>query len=162
MLGKSPALPKLVRVRWAVETPRGGNIYGPCDFFIYFYSSIELQPIPVTIFAHNSSKDAVWCKEDPFGDKKCVVLKFGGLLPFKIPIKWSRMGNYQSKFNSETVRDTRNMSMNHDYETGVTLSESVNKTCVKCTLADKSWWRHFRLAIKPRFLGNHASSLAWR
>jgi len=30
------------------------------------------------IFAHNSSKDALWCKEDPFVDDKCVTLKFGG------------------------------------------------------------------------------------
>jgi len=33
--------------------------------------------------------------------------------------------------NTETVGDTRNMSMNHDYETGVALSDSVIKTCVK-------------------------------
>jgi len=32
-------------------------------------------------FAHNSSKDAVWCKEDPFEDEKCVILKFEGVLP---------------------------------------------------------------------------------
>jgi len=29
------------------------------------------------------------------------------------------------------VRDTRNMSMNYDFETGVSLSDFVNKTCVK-------------------------------
>jgi len=61
--------------------------------------------------------------------------------------------------NSETVRDTRNMSMNHDYETGVALSDSVNKTCMKRPLAEKSRWRHFRLAIKPRYLGNHVSHI---
>jgi len=33
------------------------------------------------IFAHYSSKDAVWCKEDPFGDKKYVFFKLGGVLP---------------------------------------------------------------------------------
>jgi len=49
--------------------------------------------------------------------------------------------------------------MNHDYETGVALSDSVSKTCVKCPLADKSRWRHFRLAIKPRYLGNHAPQI---
>jgi len=59
--------------------------------------------------------------------------------------------------NSETVRDTRIMSMNHDYETKVVLSDSVSKTCVKHPLAEKSPRRHFRLAIKPRYLGNHAS-----
>jgi len=41
-------------------------------------------------------------------------------------------------FNSKMVRDTRNVSMNHDYETGVAPSDSVNKTCVKRPLAEKS------------------------
>jgi len=49
------------------------------------------------------------------------------------------------------------MSMNHDYETGVALSDYVNKTFVKYPLVEKSWWRHFWLALKPRYLGNHAS-----
>jgi len=38
----------------------------------------------------------------------------------------------------EMVTDTRNMSMNHDYEIQVALSNSVNKTCVKRPLAEKS------------------------
>jgi len=49
--------------------------------------------------------------------------------------------------------------MNQDYETGFALSDSVNKSCVKGPLAEKSQLRHFRLAIKPRYLGNHASQL---
>jgi len=57
---------------------------------------------------------------------------------------------------SETVRDTRKVSMNHDYATGVVISDSVNKTCVKRTLEEKSRWRHIRLAIKPCYLENHA------
>jgi len=61
--------------------------------------------------------------------------------------------------NFETVRDTQNMSMNYDYETGVAHSDSVNKTCVKCPLAEKSWWRHIRLAIKPRYPENHTSQM---
>jgi len=49
VIGKLPALPNLARIRWAVDNPRGGNIYGFCDFFIFvFYSSTELQPIPWT------------------------------------------------------------------------------------------------------------------
>jgi len=69
-LGRSPALPNLVRIWWAVETPRGGNIYRSCDIY-----------------------------------------------------------------------------------------RSVNKTCVRRRLAENSRWRHIRLAIKPRYLGNHASQL---
>jgi len=38
----------------------------------------------------------------------------------------------------ETVGDTRNTSMNHDYETGDALSDSINTTCVKRPLAEKS------------------------
>jgi len=37
--------------------------------------------------------------------------------------------------NSETVKD---ISMNHDHETGVALSDSVKKTCMKRPLAEKS------------------------
>jgi len=33
------------------------------------------------------------------------------------------------------------------------------KKSPKRTLADKSRWRHIRLAIKPRYLGNHASQM---
>jgi len=61
------------------------NIYGYCDFFLVFvlflflYSSAELQSIPVIQFS--ISKDAIWWKEDPFWDEKCVILKFGGILP---------------------------------------------------------------------------------
>jgi len=38
----------------------------------------------------------------------------------------------------------------------VALSESVIKNRLKRPLADKSRWRHIRLAIKHRYLGNHA------
>jgi len=51
------------------------------------------------------------------------------------------------------------MSMNHDYETGVALSDFVNKTCVKRPLVDKSRWRHIWLAINPRYIGNHSSQI---
>jgi len=61
--------------------------------------------------------------------------------------------------NYEAVRDTRNMSKHHEYETGDALSDSVNKTFVNCTLAKKSRWRYIRLAKKPRYLGNHASHI---
>jgi len=33
------------------------------------------------IFAHNTPKDAVWCKEDPISDDICVAVKFGSVLP---------------------------------------------------------------------------------
>jgi len=44
-------------------------------------------------------------------------------------------------------------------EVMVALSESVMKICLKRPLAEKSWWRHIRFAIKPRYLGYHASQI---
>jgi len=52
--------------------------------FIFFVFTLFNKPTAHTrepIFTHNSSKDAVWCKEDPFRDEKCVILKFGGVSP---------------------------------------------------------------------------------
>jgi len=83
-----------------------------------------------------------------------------GCFTLKTPLKLVAKGNYQPMSNnSDTVRDTRYVSMNRDYETGVALSDSVNKTSVKSPLAKKSRWRPIRLAIKPRYLGNHASQI---
>jgi len=41
------------------------------------YSPCTRKPI----FAHNSLKDAVWCKENPSDDDKYVVVKCGVLYP---------------------------------------------------------------------------------
>jgi len=71
-----------------------GNIYGYRDF-LFIYSPTELQPEP--IFAHNSSKDAVWCEKNPYWDEKCVILKFGGCFTLKTPLKLVAKGNYQPK-----------------------------------------------------------------
>jgi len=51
----------------SVRDTTWGNIYGSCDFFIYFFilnraTAHTNEPI----FAHNSSKDAVWYKKNPF------------------------------------------------------------------------------------------------
>jgi len=40
---------------------------------IFLFSNRATAQTREPIFALNSSKDAVWCKEDPFGDEKCVV-----------------------------------------------------------------------------------------
>jgi len=87
---------------------------------------------------------------------------YGVFYPKNIPkIGWNRQlpaKNTMSN-NSETVWDTRNISMKHDYETGVVLSDFVNKICVKRPLVEKLRLGHTRLAIKPRYLGNHASQI---
>jgi len=153
-LGRSPVLPKLVWVWWAVETPRGATYMGSVTFvFVFMFFNRAIAHTRGPIFAHSSSKDAVWSKEDPFWDEKSVVVKFGGFYSKNIP----KMGRNEPKYsqikmsnNFETVKDTRKLSMNHNYETGVALSNSVNKTCVERPLVEKSRWRHTRLAIKPR------------
>jgi len=63
-----------------VEPPCGATYMGPVTFlFILFFNRVTADTSE-PIFAHNSSKDEVWSKEDPFGDGKCEVLKFGGVL----------------------------------------------------------------------------------
>jgi len=93
---------------------------------------------------------------------KTLLSRKPGIPDKKLLLNATRKSNYQPNWygnNFETERDKRNMTMKHDYGTGVALSDSVNKTCVKRTLADKSQWRHIRFAIKPRYLGNHASQI---
>jgi len=41
----------------------------------------------------------------------------------------------------------------------VALSEFVMKNCLKRPFAEKSRWRHIRLAMRPHYLGNHASQM---
>jgi len=49
------------------------------------------------------------------------------------------------------------VTIEHCQEVMVALSEFVMKNSVKRPLAEKSRWRHIRLAIKPLNLGNHVS-----
>jgi len=60
--------------------------------------------------------------------------------------------------NFETVTDTWNMSMNHDYETGVALSDSVNKTCGNAPSGEITM-TSYPVDKKPRYLGNHAAHI---
>jgi len=50
-------------------------------------------------------------------------------------------------------------TMERYQEVVIALSESVIKNLLKRSLAEKSRLRHIRLAIKPRYLGNHASQI---
>jgi len=57
--------------------------------------------------------------------------------------------------NSEMVRDTRNMSMNNDYETGIALSDSV--VLCETTPSGEITMMSFPVGNKTRYLGNHAT-----
>jgi len=57
----------------------GQHIHGPVIFFLFFNTATAHTR--ERIFAHNSSNNAVWCKEDHFWDETCVVVTFGGVLP---------------------------------------------------------------------------------
>jgi len=62
----------------------GATYTGSVTFlFLFFNRAIAHTPEPIT--DNNSSKDAVWCKEDQFWDDKYVVMKFGGFSPLKHP-----------------------------------------------------------------------------
>jgi len=49
--------------------------------FVFLFFNKATAHTREPILAHNSPKDAVWCKEDPFGNEKCVILKVRGVLP---------------------------------------------------------------------------------
>jgi len=144
--------------RWAVEKARGGNIYGYYDFCFYILQQ-SYSPYPRTNFcAHKLKRRSHGVRKTLF--RMINVLFWNlGCFTLKTPQNWSQRAiTSQNKMsnNSETVRDTRNVSMNHDYETGVAFSDLFNKTCVKRPLAEKLRWLHIRFAIKPRYLRNHA------
>jgi len=78
----------------------GATYTGPVTFFsflivfvfLFFNRTTAYTREPIS--AHNSSKDAVWYyKENPFGDKKCVIEKIGGCFTQKTPLHWVRKGN---------------------------------------------------------------------
>jgi len=136
MSGRDATRGNIIRVLWLF-----------CLFCILFFNRAT-DHTSEPIFAHNRSKDAVWCKEDPSGNVKCVILKYGVVLQ-KNTLKIVRNGQVLATKMSNNFQmvNARIMSMNHDSETGVALSDSVNKTCVKCPLTEISRWRHFWLAI---------------
>jgi len=69
-----------------------------CEFILFFNRAKANTREP--IFGHKSSKDLVWYKEDPFGDKKCIVLKFGVFYHKSTP-KIGRNGQLPAKINDE-------------------------------------------------------------
>jgi len=96
-LGRSPTLPNLVLVRWAVEQPRGAT-YKSCDFFCCFFCSLKkLQPIPVNQFPRTiAQKTRSGASKTLLGWKMCSC-EIRGCFTRKTPIKWSGMGYYQPK-----------------------------------------------------------------
>jgi len=70
--------------------------------------------------------------------------------PIRLAMKPRYHGNHESEMKSH---------MERYQEVMVAPSESVKKNLMKRPLAKKSRWRYIRLAIKPRYLGNHASHM---
>jgi len=68
-------------------------------------------------------------------------------------------GWQQNLVISKTMRNTWKVTMDYYQEVMVALPESILKNHLKRPLAEKLRWRPIRLAIKPRYLGNHASQI---
>jgi len=111
------------------------------------------------MFAHKSSKtrSAVRLTFLAWEMRSFEIL---GCFTLKTPLKWVGITNQNKMSNNfETVTDMLNKSMNNDYETVVAVSESIMNKCMQGPLAEDWRWCHIRLAIKPRYLGNHAWQL---
>jgi len=68
----------------------------------------------------------------------------------RLSIKPRYLGNHASQIKSYYTT----LSGSHGRS-----SRIRHKNRLKRPLAEKSWWRHIRLAIKPSYLGNHASQI---
>jgi len=82
----------------------------------------------------------------------CKTLPSGEITMTSYPV-----GNKTSLSRKPCVPDKR--LLRKAIRKSWSLSELVMKNCQKRPLAEKSWWRHIRLAIKTRYLGNHASQI---
>jgi len=60
---------------------------------------------------------------------------------------------------SETMHPRWKVTIERYQEVMVALSETVMKNLLKRLLSENSRWRHIRLAVKPRYLGSHASHI---
>jgi len=90
------------KVRWAVETPRGGNIFWRVLWLFLFFLFVFIFFKRATahtrepIVAHNSSKDADWCKEHRFGMISVLFWNLRVFCPNNTP-KIGRKGELPAK-----------------------------------------------------------------
>jgi len=164
-LGRSPALQTFVWIRWAVDTPRGGNICGHYDFlFVFIFFNRATANTREPFFAHNSSTDAVWCKEDPFGVDKCVILKIWGVLTKNTP-KIGRKGQLPAKIKclitpKRYKRNAKYVKKPLLWNWGRSSRFRQQNLCEMPRSGEitmTSRWRHVQFKIKPYHLANDAS-----
>jgi len=77
----------------------------------------------------------------------------------EITMKSYLVGSKTSLSRKPCIPDEKLLIKGRYQEVMVALSESVMKICLKRPLAEKSRWRHIRLAIKPRYLASPASQI---
>jgi len=154
-LGRSPALSNLVRTRRAADTPNGATwcLYGSCDLFVLYFCIYILEKSHThtceQIFAH---KRRGLVKGKPFWGWEMCSWEILGCFALNTPQNGSQWAIYsQNKMsnNFQTLRDTRSISL-------IMSLFQIPSAKPASNLAEKSRWRHIRLAIKPRYLGNHA------
>jgi len=87
------------------------------------------------------------------------VMKIRRKPPLAEKSRWCHIRLAKKLVISETMHPRWKVGKKRYKEVMVALSESVMKICRKRILAEKSRRRHIRLAMKPRYLGNHASQI---
>ena len=148
----------------AVATPRGGEYTGRVPFItilLFLASEPREQLKPVNRFPRTiAQKTQFEVRKCPLG--KCFFRNFyflGVIFPENLQ-HFAGSGEIPTKMkksnNSLAVADRQNIAKKHENELGVTFSGSVIGNDVRCSLAEKSPWRHFRFARKHHYLGNNA------
>jgi len=112
--------------------------------FLFFNRAIAHAREP--IFANNSPKEEVWCKEDPFGNKTSLSRK-----PC-IPIKSYYASLSESHGRSISIRHEKSPEAPLGGEITMTLYPVGNKTSLfwnKCTTTKNLLWNAIKKSQNP-------------
>jgi len=129
-------------------------------FFLFLYSSTELQPIPVNQFSRTiAQKTRYSVRKTLWGCEMCNS-EIWGCFTLKTPLKLVRIGNYQSKIKCRITPkryEIREICQWTLIMKPGSLFHIPSKNLCEMHPSGEITWRHFRLAMKPRHLENHAS-----
>ena len=131
-------------------------IRAACDY--YFFSRDRVPSKPVNRFWRTiAQKTRYGARMCLLGVRKSSFVNLRVFCP-KNPLKIARNRDFPAKTktsnNFETPQDRQKMSMDHEYKTGVSLSESIFENVPGRPLAEIQRWRHLRHSQKPHYLAN--------
>ena len=125
---------------------------------LFFFSRDRVPSKPVNRFWRTiAQKTRYGARMCLLGVRKSSFVNLRVFCP-KNPLKIARNRDFPAKTktsnNFETPQDRQKMSLDHEYKTGVSLSESIFENVPGRPLAEIQRWRHLRHSQKPHYLAN--------